>query len=171
MARHETRNQRIGWFLFILYLLVLMHLMFFSEMEERGLMVKQDYTYNLKPLLEIRRYVFYWKQIGIRGVLLNLVGNVAGFLPFGFILPVISNRARKHWYNTVLCAYLLSYGIEMTQLIFRAGSCDVDDIILNTTGGLLGYLLFTFVQWRRSVHYRRTHRRKGQYDRGKEKTL
>ena len=42
MAKHETRNQRIGWFLFILYLLVLMHLVFFSEMEERGLLKKDE---------------------------------------------------------------------------------------------------------------------------------
>ncbi len=147
----------IGWLLFVLYLFLLLHLMFFSAMEERGLGVKSDYTYNLKPFLEINRYLFHAGQIGVRGVLLNLFGNILGFMPFGFILPVISRRCRRHWYNTVINAYLLSYGIEMVQLVLRAGSCDVDDIILNTTGALLGYLSFLLVQRFRSARYRRTH--------------
>lgn len=151
MAHHKTRNQKIGWVLFVLYLLALLYLMFFSEMEQRGFGAKTDYTYNLTPFLEIKRYIFFGRQIGLRGVLLNLYGNIIGFMPFGFILGVISTRCRKHWYNAVICTYLLSYGIEMVQLITRAGSCDVDDIILNTLGGALGYMAFLFVQHRRAV--------------------
>lgn len=141
-----TRNRLAGLALFLLYLLLLFRLMFFSEMEERGLLVKEAYTYNLTPFLEIRRYVFFGKKIGRKGVLLNLFGNIIGFMPFGFFLPVISMRARNYWYNTVIASYILSWWIEMMQLLFRAGSCDVDDIILNTLGGFLGYVLFCIVQ-------------------------
>ena len=146
MRKEYSRYRRIGWILFSLYLAALLYLMFFSDMEERGLLVKEAYTYSLVPFLEIRRYIVHAGQIGLRGVMLNLFGNIAGFMPLGFILPVISRRCRRPWYNTVLCAYLLSYGIEMSQLMLRAGSCDVDDIILNTFGGLLGYLVFIIVQ-------------------------
>jgi glycopeptide antibiotics resistance protein len=156
MAKHETKNQRIGWLLFMLYLIALLHLMFFSEMEQRGIGVKAEYTYNLVPFREISRYIFYADKIGFRGVMLNLFGNIIGFMPFGFILPVISSRCRKHWYNAVIATYLLSYGIEMVQLVFRAGSCDVDDIILNTFGGFLGMLCFHVVQhYRICMHSRR----------------
>ncbi|OON87720.1 teicoplanin resistance protein VanZ [Oribacterium sp. C9] len=153
MAKHRTRNQKIGWVLFVIYLLALFYLMFFSEMEQRGFGAKTEYTYNLTPLLEIKRYLFFSKQIGFRGVMLNLYGNIIGFMPFGFILGVISRRCRTHWYNAVICTYLLSYGIEMVQLITRAGSCDVDDIILNTLGGALGYLIFRYVLHKRTVRY------------------
>lgn len=153
-----TRNRWIGVILFAFYIIALLYLMFFSEMEQRGIQVKPEYTYNLIPLKEIRRYLFYRKQIGFRGVFMNLWGNIIGFMPLGFFLPIISRRCREYWYNTVLAAYLLSYGIEMSQLIFRAGSCDVDDLILNTLGGLCGYLLFSLVQRQRS---RRYHRKKG----------
>lgn len=140
--------------------------MFFSEMEQRGLGAKVDYTYNLKPFVEIKRYILSGKQIGLRGVMLNLFGNIIGFMPFGFILGVISSRCREHWYDAVICTYLLSYGIEMVQLIFRAGSCDVDDIILNTLGGLIGYIIFHYVQHRRRVRYFKLHPERQRRTRG-----
>ena len=56
MAKHSTRNQRLGWVLFVLYLGALFYLMFFADMAERGLGVKENYTYNLKP---------FWKSDGI----------------------------------------------------------------------------------------------------------
>lgn len=157
--KHMTRNRWIGLGLFIVYILLLLHLMFFADLAERGLMVKADYTYNLKPFVEIRRYLLNARQIGFRGVLLNLWGNVFGFMPLGFILPVFSRRCRRYWYNTVFCAYLLSWSIEMAQLFLRAGSCDVDDILLNTLGGLFGYLCFQLLQGFRSARYHRQHGR------------
>ena len=51
-----------------------------------------------------------------------------------------------------MAGYLLSFTVEFTQLIFRAVSCDIDDIILNTLGTALGYLLFRLVQKGRVVH-------------------
>lgn len=160
MAKHSTRNQRLGWVLFVLYLGALFYLMFFADMAERGLGVKENYTYNLKPFVEIRRYLFCASQIGFRGVFLNLYGNILGFMPFGFILGVISSRCRAHWYDAVICTYLLSYSIEMIQLFFRAGSCDVDDIILNTFGGTLGYIAFHIVQHERIRRYFLKHPKK-----------
>lgn len=100
--------------------------------------------------MEIRRYLLNAQQIGRKGVLLNLWGNVLGFMPLGFVLPVFSRRCRKYWYNTGFAAYLLSWLIEMAQLFLRAGSCDVDDILLNTLGGLLGYVCFHLTQRLRS---------------------
>jgi len=77
--------------------------------------------------------------------LLNIVGNIVGFMPCGFFLPVISRRSRR-WFNTVLLSFLFSLCIETIQLIFKVGSFDVDDMILNTLGGILGYILYKIVQ-------------------------
>ena len=70
----------------------------------------------------------------------------SAFALLGFLLPSFSKRCRMYWYNTVMSGYLLSFGVEAIQLIFRAGSCDVDDIILNTLGTALGYVLFRLIQ-------------------------
>ena len=81
--------------------------------------------------------------------LLNLFGNIIGFAPLGFLLPSFSRRCRRYWYNTIMAGYLLSFAVELIQLVFRAGSCDVDDIILNTLGTAVGYFSFLLVQRRR----------------------
>ena len=88
---------------------------------------------------------------------LNLAGNVIGFVPFGFFLSVVSRRGRI-WRNAVLMGFGFSLCIETTQLIFKIGSFDVDDILLNTTGSILGYLAYRKVQKirvRRKIHDRK----------------
>ena len=147
-----TRNRWGGVFFFALYLLLLFYLLFFSEWNGRGLMNREHITYNMQPFREIKRFVLYWRQIGLLSAALNLLGNIIGFMPLGFLLPSFSRRCRRYWYNTVMAGYLLSFTVEFTQLIFRAGRCDIDDIILNTLGTALGYLLFRLVQKGRVVH-------------------
>ena len=88
----------------------------------------------------------------MRAFLLNVVGNVAAFMPCGFFLPIVSRRSKK-WYNTVIISGGFSLCVELVQLVSKVGSFDVDDIILNTAGGILGYITYRIVQririWRR----------------------
>ncbi len=119
---------------FVLYILLLFYILFFSELSGRGLMNRARISYNMQPFLEIKRYLFHWRQIGLLASLLNLFGNIIGFAPLGFLLPSFSRRCRRYWYNTIMAGYLLSFAVELIQLVFRAGSCDIDDIILNMTG-------------------------------------
>lgn len=97
---------------------------------------------------EIKRFYTYREQLGIKAFLLNVIGNIIGFMPFSFFIPIISRRC-KYWYNTIILSFLLSLSIETAQLIFKVGSFDVDDLFLNTLGGVLGYLLYRFVQMSR----------------------
>ena len=71
---------------------------------------------------------------------LNLAGNVLIFLPMGLLPPLLWKGLRHIWTAVPLSA-ALSLLIEFVQL-FLGRSVDVDDLILNTLGGLLGYLLF-----------------------------
>ena len=97
-----------------------------------------NYRYNLVPFKEIKRFIIYYRQIGINAVILNLAGNVVAFMPFGFFLPLVSEHKIK-FFKVFITAFSLSLSIELIQLISKVGSCDVDDLILNTLGGLLGY--------------------------------
>ena len=159
MIRNTTRNQKFGWLLFIAYLIALTYLMFFAEAMGRTGNTEAEYAYNLELFKEIRRFYLYRKQLGIEAVLLNLGGNVAGFMPFGFILPIVSRRGRR-WYNTVLLAFCLSLCIETIQLVFKVGSFDVDDLFLNTLGGILGFITYKVVQGFR-IRRKRRAREKG----------
>lgn len=104
-------------------------------------MEERSYSYNLEPFKEINRFWVHRETLGIRAVLLNLVGNVLGFVPFGAILPVINSQSRS-FFKILLLSFEFSFIVEGIQLVFKVGSFDVDDILLNTLGGILGYLIF-----------------------------
>ena len=145
MIRNTTKKQKLGWVLFIAYLVLLVYFMFFAESFGRTPHVQEDYAYNLTLFKEIRRFYTYREQLGMKAFLLNVFGNVIGFMPCGFFLPVISRRSRK-WYNTFLLSFLLSLTIETVQLVFKVGSFDVDDLFLNTLGGILGFIMYRIDQ-------------------------
>ncbi len=129
-----------GAFLFGLYIAGLIYVLFFAESYGRGA-EGIVYDYNICPFREIRRYVTYWRVLGIRTVILNLAGNVIGFIPFGALLPLMARSVRR-WWKVTLLGLEISALIEVSQLIFKVGCFDVDDMILNTLGAFLGYLIF-----------------------------
>lgn len=141
--KKETKRiiQTLGKVLFVVYVLALIYFLFFSEEYGRVAMEERQYRYNLVPFVEIRRFWVYREQLGFWAVFTNLFGNVAGFLPFGFMLPVISGKMRSGW-MIVLSGFGLSVAVEVIQLITKVGCFDVDDMILNTAGAAIGYLFF-----------------------------
>ena len=147
MIRRTTPRQKVGWVLFILYLCLLAYFMFFSESFGRT-EADREYAYNLVLFKEISRYFRHYDVLGFSLFMINIVGNIAAFIPFGFILPIISRRSRL-WYNTVMFGFIWSLTLETLQLIFKVGSFDVDDMLLNTLGAAAGYLCYRLVQWTR----------------------
>ena len=130
----------VGWCMFIVYLLSLAYFLFFAEATGRTF-TERTYQYNLIPFHEIRRFLTYRRQLGFAAVTLNLVGNVLAFVPFGLFLPLLVRRVRSMG-KTLLLGFEFSLLVEIVQLFSKVGSFDVDDILLNTTGVLIGYLLF-----------------------------
>lgn len=136
----DGKRQKILWYvLFAGYLLLLFYFLFFAESLHRT-KSSSGYRYNLTLFREIRRFVEYRRVLGARAVFLNLFGNVLAFLPFGFCWPLL-HRNRPNWFATTVTALAFSFLVETVQLVSRLGSFDVDDILLNTIGGLFGYLL------------------------------
>ena len=152
MIRNTTKRQKLGWVLFLMYLCLLAYFMFFSESFGRT-DTDREYAYNLVPLKEIIRYFRYYRTLGMTLFLINIVGNIAAFMPFGFFLPIISRRSTK-WYNTVSFGLVFSLTLETLQLVLRVGSFDVDDMLLNTIGAALGFWVYKLVQ-RTRVRMRR----------------
>jgi glycopeptide antibiotics resistance protein len=87
----------------------------------------------------------YHKSIGLEGFLVNVVGNILAFMPFGFCLPIISLKETK-LYRVFFWTFGFSVAIETIQLFYKIGIFDVDDIILNTFGGILGYWCFCILR-------------------------
>ncbi|WHY67460.1 VanZ family protein [Neobacillus sp. SuZ13] len=95
-------------------------------------------TNNFVPFKTIKFYLFL-ADINLIIRIENLAGNIIGFMPFGFILPLLAKKFQKLSAVT-LATFGLSLAFELLQLIFEFGSFDVDDLILNTLGGILGLL-------------------------------
>ncbi|WP_040952030.1 VanZ family protein [Gorillibacterium massiliense] len=93
---------------------------------------------NLIPFKEISRDL----QLNTGSGFLNLWGNIAVFIPLGLFLPIMG-AAKKTWWSVLVKSFALSLLLESLQLVLFIGTFDVDDMILNTTGGLLGYVLFS----------------------------
>ena len=120
--KKETKRiiRGLGTVLFILYVLALIYFLFFSEEYGRAAMEERQYRYNLTPFVEIRRFWVYRRQLGFWAVFTNLFGNVAGFLPFGFMLPMIVKRMRNGLL-IILSGFALSFTVEVIQLIAKVG--------------------------------------------------
>lgn len=136
----------VAMLVFLAYLLFLSYLLFFSS--TYGRTVEMGYRYNLKPFFEIRRGLENIDAVGYYYVVVNIGGNIAAFMPFGFLLPLISER-RKNTGKLLVLSLLLSLTVETIQLLSRTGAFDVDDLILNTTGGVLGYWCYMLLLGRR----------------------
>lgn len=141
--KNETKKRirLISWVLFVMYILLLVYFLFLSEEYGRKDFALREYRYNLTPFQEIKRFWIYREKVGYFAAFLNLAGNVIGFVPFGFFLPIISYRFRNVFLTGTL-GFSLSLLVECVQLIGKVGCFDVDDLILNTLGAVVGYVIF-----------------------------
>jgi glycopeptide antibiotics resistance protein len=107
----------------------------------------QVVTDNLVPLMTIRIYLAhldssFWVS--------QLVGNLLLLLPLGLFGPIALPWLHR-WWRVVLVAVLTSTAIEIAQLFIPDRSADVDDVLLNVIGALIGYLLLSMVHSRPSA--------------------
>lgn len=139
--KKEFNHKAVMKLLFIIYMCVLVYVVFFAE--AMGRTPQDGYVYNLTPLKEIKRFMKYiWDNDALgRAARLNIFGNIIAFIPFGIYLPY-TLESKLGFISTVLYTFSLSLTIELVQLITKVGSCDVDDIILNALGGVIGYILW-----------------------------
>ncbi|QHW30997.1 VanZ family protein [Paenibacillus rhizovicinus] len=93
---------------------------------------------NLKPFHEIHR------ALRVRSLyeLICLLGNVAIFMPLGSFVGLLSGKGGWPIFRTLLASFVFSLMLESAEAVFEIGIFDVDDLLLNTAGGLLGVIVF-----------------------------
>ncbi|MFI1395969.1 VanZ family protein [Streptomyces sp. NPDC020681] len=108
---------------------------------------------NLRPGDSIRDYL---SQPALRDTVKQLGGNVLLGVPFGLLLPVLVPRARGLLRVVAVTALVMTL-VELVQgAVITGRAFDIDDVILNTAGALLGYLVLGR-RLGRAVHPRRRH--------------
>ena len=83
-----------------------------------------------------------------KGWQMNIIGNIAMFIPVGILLPVCFERLDKFG-KAVLSAAVFSLFIEVTQLVCIGRHTDIDDLILNTAGGAIGACIVFLIRRKR----------------------
>lgn len=87
------------------------------------------------------------QHISMRNAIRQLLGNIVLFVPLGFLTPIFSRKMRRPL-ATVILALSVSICIELVQLftsLITGIPCrvvDIDDVILNTLGGIVGYFVY-----------------------------
>ena len=100
---------------------------------------------NFKPFI----YLFDYPTL--KEALLNLIGNTAMFIPLGIVWPGVFKKLNTHW-KVITAGFGVSLTIEILQLPFFDRATDIDDLILNTLGFLMGYGIYLLVKklWRKN---------------------
>ena len=114
---------------FVIYILCLFHVVTFQDVSWS--------TSNFIPFREMFRYEF-----GTGLFFKNVVGNMIMFLPFGFFVSYFLNLAKIRY--IFILSLVSSLSIETTQMVIGR-VFDVDDIMLNIIGGILGYFIYRII--------------------------
>lgn len=141
MLGEKKRWGRKKWLIWLFFWIYMGGMVYFLFLGERYGNPYHEYHYNLVPFQEIRRFIVYRDHVGMVSFLMNIFGNVFAFSPFGFLLPLLSVRMRS-WWKMLLLSFFVTMCIECTQLVTRLGVFDVDDLLMNTLGGLTGYGIY-----------------------------
>lgn len=113
--------------IFIIYVLLLYQLLTNVETNTSG-------GYNLIPFTEITRY-----EVGSKLFMYNVIGNIVIFIPFGYF---VSGYIKASKVSHILAVSVISsLTVEVVQLQIGR-SFDIDDIILNVCGAIIGFLLY-----------------------------
>lgn len=134
--------------LFIFYLFGLSYFLFFAPFLGRtgdevfylnGLPLYGEF--NLIPFKVIRLFVVHHDKVPFHMFFLNIFGNILCFMPFGFLLKAATGHRIPLW-GCILAAAGASAVFEFLQYIFAVGAGDIDDVMLNTAGAALGFLVY-----------------------------
>ncbi|MFM1961757.1 MAG: hypothetical protein RLZZ172_602 [Bacteroidota bacterium] len=142
------RRQFKSWILLVLYCLILFSILVFKQVpviRAGGMMFDfggtQDGPPNLIPFKTIMPYLLGDYGLLIGG--LNLAGNIVLLIPFGLILPAIYRQIG--FLKMLLVASLFCLGIESIQALLKIGIFDIDDVILNGLGVMIGYAMHVWM--------------------------
>lgn len=112
------------------------------------LLEREGQRANFKPLqgilLMIEKASIFDQDMTRRIVFINIVGNILIFSPLGMTIPLLEKRLNRGWL-VVLLGLSFSLMIELAQTFLIGRVFDVDDLILNSFGTLVGFLVYAMV--------------------------
>jgi len=153
------KKHLVSTFILIVYITILIKVMVFKDMPTiriGSLMLNfagtdGGHPANFVPFKTILQYLLGDKGLIIAGA--NLVGNIAALVPIGFLVPFVYRNMT--WKKSLALAAAAGLAIEGMQVVLSVGIFDIDDVVLNALGVMIGYWTFAILaKWVRSKNYK-----------------
>ena len=136
--------------LFVFYLAVLVQIVAIRDWKDFFDLTYTD-TETEVILVPLRTTIRDAREMGILWECYHIAGNIAFFTPFGFLGAVLYPKLRT-WRVMPFAVLGMSFFLEFMQWVFQTGVSDVDDLVLNTKGGCIGFWLWRLWERRRRSH-------------------
>ena len=161
--------------LFVVYIMGMLFLLFFERaFNDTSILYNKDAEMSylhmvhshmiLTPFRSIRHFTGEILDYGLNPfstsfsdshfAFCNLFGNIILFMPIGIFIPYFFPKYQNFFRFAPLMLFI-TFSIESVQLLTLTGTFDIDDIILNVTGGCMGCILFLMIQGILSLFDRR----------------
>ncbi|MBU3128954.1 VanZ family protein [Clostridium tagluense] len=134
MNKRERIKAVFLYGVFICYILLLIKILFLSRISHL-----EHSSINLTPFYSIMEYI----SGRFANAFSNVVGNIVIFIPLGTYLSLFKNDKRV--ITNLLLIFIVSLFVEIIQGLLGIGASDIDDIILNYLGGVIGILGYKFL--------------------------
>ena len=150
----EKNKIRDFWLkiLFIIYCILLITILFlnneyrmtgFESININTFSIEHFETINIVPFSTIIGYIkgLLFEDASMSIVIINLATNLFLFAPMGFFIPLLFKNKITNMKQFIILIIIISLFVEILQFITYRGSTDIDDIILNTIGAIIVYIL------------------------------
>lgn len=148
MNKRERIQKVVLYGVFFCYILLLFKILFLSRVSLVELFSGQwtiNRSINLIPFYSIMEYMSSGSEIVKRFSFANVVGNIVIFIPLGVYFPLF--KKDKRVMINLLYIFIVSLFVEVVQGLLGIGASDIDDIILNCSGGCIGILCYKFLSF------------------------
>lgn len=143
------KNKRIDWKreaqLLLVYICIVVVVRFtfcpFGKVDGKIQPLLFDKDQILPFWLNFKPFVYWFDYPTMKEALLNLIGNTTMFIPLGIVWPSVFKKLNTH--SKIIAAGVgVTLTIEILQLPFFGRATDIDDLILNSAGYLMGYGIY-----------------------------
>jgi len=122
----------------VVYFALLSYIVFFAKR-------RREYNVRTLKLIPFQNNIQAFRNMDVNnkkdvyGFFINILGNIVLFVPLSIIFVVVFNFRSNR--NVIVWAFLVSLTIEVMQFYFKAGVSDIDDILLNVLGAVIGVII------------------------------
>lgn len=137
--KSENLLLSIIYIIFFVYILMIIRIILFRDVPIYAISKGTFRTVNLIPFYTIYQFIVD-SNIDFMKATINIIENIGIFIPMGIFLPIVCKNLNKK--TIIITIILVSLAFELTQYIFALGSSDIDDVILNSLGGIIGITIY-----------------------------